>query len=68
MPIYKYQCRKCGYQFERLVFGKEKIRCPKCESSSLKKLISTPTGMLNSDSNSSRCSNGSCNFNCPYCH
>ena len=33
MPIFEYQCCKCGEQFERLVFrSDEAVACPKCES------------------------------------
>ena len=31
MPIYEYICRKCGNEFEVLVFNKdEKPECPEC--------------------------------------
>jgi putative FmdB family regulatory protein len=32
MPIYEYHCCKCEDDFERLVFGKEDVVCPKCGS------------------------------------
>ena len=67
MPIYKYRCQECGFEFEKLVFGEEKIKCPKCKSSSLKKLISAPAGMLKSNSGDSNCNDGSCGLNCPHC-
>jgi putative FmdB family regulatory protein len=41
MPLYEYSCRKCSKRFERLVFGKEKPTCPKCDSADLQKLVST---------------------------
>jgi putative FmdB family regulatory protein len=43
MPIYEYQCADCGESFEELILSisKEvKVRCPKCESQSVKKKIS----------------------------
>jgi len=40
MPIFEYKCLKCGYKFEKLVFGKEKIRCPKCGSKKIKQTFS----------------------------
>ncbi|MGM0452835.1 MAG: FmdB family zinc ribbon protein [Thermodesulfobacteriota bacterium] len=32
MPIYEYECQKCGHLFEDLVIGsrKETPQCPKC--------------------------------------
>ncbi len=51
MPIYEYKCRKCGHKFEKLVFGEEKIKCPKCQSGMVKKLISAPNIGKNPKSN-----------------
>lgn len=41
MPLYEYKCQKCGHKFERLVFGEEEIKCPKCNTKELKKLFSS---------------------------
>jgi putative FmdB family regulatory protein len=30
MPIYEYRCTKCEDVFEKLVFGKDEVVCPKC--------------------------------------
>jgi putative FmdB family regulatory protein len=30
MPIYDYQCKKCGHRFEQLVKAGETPDCPKC--------------------------------------
>jgi putative FmdB family regulatory protein len=35
MPIFEYMCQECQHQFEALVFGRDKARCPKCESRKL---------------------------------
>lgn len=40
MPLYEYECGKCGATFEALVFGDEKPACEKCGSRRLKKLVS----------------------------
>lgn len=40
MPIYEYQCKGCGHEFECLVFGKETPVCPACESKKVGKLMS----------------------------
>jgi len=41
MPLYEYECKKCGTAFEALIFGEEKPACEACGSKSVKKLIST---------------------------
>jgi putative FmdB family regulatory protein len=40
MPIYEYLCADCGSQFEELIFGNEKARCPDCASERAQKKIS----------------------------
>jgi len=40
MPIFEYLCKDCGKQFEVLVRGSEKARCPKCKSASLEQQLS----------------------------
>jgi putative FmdB family regulatory protein len=35
MPIFEYICQDCQHEFEALVFGRDKARCPKCESRKL---------------------------------
>ncbi len=43
MPIYEYECCNCCECFERLVFRSdeaEPVRCPKCESSNVHKMMS----------------------------
>jgi putative FmdB family regulatory protein len=32
MPIYEYSCNQCQNRFEKLVFGKDIVVCPKCEA------------------------------------
>ena len=61
MPIYEFKCRKCGSEFEELVFGSsEDVACPKCESSSIERLMSAfafkSGGKLTPSSGSSGCS------------
>jgi putative FmdB family regulatory protein len=41
MPLFEYECRKCGHQFEVLVVGTTKPVCPTCKSEDLEKRIST---------------------------
>ena len=40
MPIYEYICKECNYQFEALVYGKEKAECPKCHTRKLETQLS----------------------------
>ncbi len=40
MPIYEYQCRDCGEEFEKLLFGPRQVRCPRCESEDVRKKFS----------------------------
>ncbi len=40
MPLFEYECRKCGHQFEALVVGTRKPACPKCKSEDLEKKVS----------------------------
>ena len=40
MPIFEYVCQECQHEFEALVFGRDKARCPKCESKRLSPQLS----------------------------
>lgn len=43
MPIYEYECKNCGVQFQHLILTRDeetKINCPHCGKRRLKKLIS----------------------------
>ena len=41
MPIYEYECRKCGTEFTELVRSDEdKVECPVCMSDSVDKKLS----------------------------
>ncbi|MBI5248652.1 MAG: zinc ribbon domain-containing protein [Desulfomonile tiedjei] len=42
MPIYEYRCGKCEVEFEKLVFGKDEVLCPKC-GGQVEKLMSSCT-------------------------
>ena len=46
MPIYEYQCKGCGRDFEALVRSSTRVECPHCQSTTLEKKLSafsTPT-------------------------
>ena len=41
MPIYEFNCQKCGRDFEELVRGQNpKVACPHCGSRKCQKLMS----------------------------
>ena len=40
MPIFEYECRACGHEFELLVRTGDVPACPSCASRDLEKLLS----------------------------
>ncbi|MDI6840603.1 MAG: zinc ribbon domain-containing protein [bacterium] len=47
MPVYSYKCKKCGKEFDLLVGvgkGDEELKCQKCGSKNLERLLS-PCGV-----------------------
>ncbi len=67
MPIYEFVCEDCGESFEELVLGgvTEGIKCPKCQSEKVKKLMSAcafKSGgkFVGSSSACASCSGGTC--------
>ena len=40
MPLYEYQCRGCGHQFEALVRRADTPSCPSCKGQTLERLLS----------------------------
>jgi len=54
MPIYEYECEKCGNKFEyflRCGGDEKKIKCPKCGADNPKKVVS----FFNGKSSNSSC-------------
>jgi len=41
MPLFEYECRKCGQLFEALVVGSRTPASPKCKSQDLEKRVSS---------------------------
>jgi putative FmdB family regulatory protein len=54
MPIFEFECRDCNNNFEELTKVQEKVCCPQCKSSNLRKLISA----FGTNSNDSKCNWG----------
>jgi putative FmdB family regulatory protein len=72
MPLYEYVCKKCSHPFEELVFGDTVPRCPKCDTTSVEKVLSAhnvgrSSGPLPQLGGSGPCggcpSSGSCGMN-----
>jgi len=40
MAIYTYKCKECSHKFEKLVLKPVDIKCPKCGSKEVKKIMS----------------------------
>ena len=40
MPVFDFECGKCRKKFFELIFGAEKIACPKCGAVNPRKLFS----------------------------
>ena len=40
MPIYEFECQKCGARFEELVRAGAKAPCPQCKSSEVERRYS----------------------------
>jgi len=65
MPIFEYKCSECDTKFEVLHKSSVKqddVTCPKCNSPKNKKLFSSFSSSINSDSSASSgdCSTGQC--------
>ena len=40
MPLYEFQCKGCGREFEDLVLGSARPACPSCNGQELERLLS----------------------------
>jgi putative FmdB family regulatory protein len=61
MPIYEYQCRRCGEVFERIMKVNEKsdtLTCPYCGEKKPEKILSSFSSSKGSESSSSCSSSG----------
>lgn len=65
MPVYTYECKDCGQQFDLLIgvgAGKEEIKCKKCNSKNVRKIPATFNTGSNNSSSPSSCPDGTCNL------
>ena len=62
MPLYEYECHRCGHRFEILVYGQIRPICPKCQGNDLLRVVSTfaTSGGGKRDGCFSRTSSGGC--------
>jgi putative FmdB family regulatory protein len=60
MPIFEYICQECHHQFEALVFGRDKAKCPKCESKKLSPQLSVFATSAKSSSSAPASTGGGC--------
>ena len=53
MPIYEYQCEKCGSCFEKLIFSSndKSVDCPDCGAKKVKRLLSSTCSIGGSTDN-----------------
>ena len=68
MPIFEYQCKKCGRVTEVLekAGAKGKHKCAKCGSSEMVKLLSAfGVGKTGASSSSGSCPTGTCSLGSP---
>ncbi|NWG12281.1 MAG: zinc ribbon domain-containing protein [Acidobacteria bacterium] len=63
MPIFEYECLKCGNEFERLVRGPgaaDAVTCPGCGSKKVEQLYSAFAGRSKSGSGATRSLSSGC--------
>ncbi len=70
MPIYEFVCEDCEHEFEALVRNREEVddlRCPKCNSPRLKRLMSATGAIITEGGGSAKpsveshkCETGTC--------
>ncbi len=56
MPIHEFRCTSCDYTFEQLIMNKEEmeaVRCPKCQSPEIDKLMSACNAAIKGSSSTS---------------
>lgn len=48
MPVFDYVCKGCGEEFEKLILNVKdcEVKCPKCSSTKVTRLIGAPSFRL----------------------
>lgn len=65
MPIYGYDCNKCGHSFEMLVRASDAPACPECESVDLTRQLSLIAKPAASRDAPPCAGGGPCGMSCP---
>ncbi len=68
MPIYEFSCQNCGKEFEVLLKSRDEIsqvKCPKCGSSDVKRLMSVVNSIIGSKPSASEKPRVVESHNCP---
>ena len=66
MPLYGYDCNKCGHEFQTLVGSSETPSCPSCDSSDLTQKLSLIAAPAKSRGDVPMCDGaGACGMACP---
>ena len=60
MPLYEYECRACGHEFEYLTRAEQSPACPACKSEDLQKQLSVFAVNASGGSNATREAAGPC--------
>ncbi len=58
MPLYEFECRSCGAEFEKLVLKAaeaENVKCPSCDSKEVEEKISSFASVCRNGASSSNC-------------
>ena len=58
MPLYEFECRACGTEFEKLVLkaaDAKSVKCPSCESEEVEEKISSFASVSKNSSSASSC-------------
>lgn len=69
MPIYEYECKKCGNSFEELVRSAEESapKCPQCGDADTVKKLSTFSASMGGAATGGSCTSGGCSTGtCPF--
>ncbi|MCK4352271.1 zinc ribbon domain-containing protein [candidate division WOR-3 bacterium] len=69
MPVYSYKCKECNEEFDLLIGvgkGNKELKCPKCGSQKLERLLSSfgvrMGGLSTGSSSCPTCSTGTCSL------
>lgn len=48
MPIYEFECRQCGYRYEKLqkLSDADPVKCPQCGAEAIHRCVSAPSFRL----------------------